>query len=80
MISFQMVRNITFNVPFRKLTMPVIEASLAHLEDVNARLAETHEELRKEVVSLQAQLKASQDSERMSVIQEMISVREHAST
>ncbi|KAF5328679.1 hypothetical protein D9619_011656 [Psilocybe cf. subviscida] len=49
------------------------EASLAHLEDVGARLAETHEELRKEVVSLQAELKASQDPERMSVIQEMIS-------
>lgn len=55
--------------------MHCIEASLAHLEDVGARLAETHEELRKEVISLQAELKASQDPDRMSVIQEMISVR-----
>jgi hypothetical protein len=51
------------------------EASLAHLEDVSARLAETHEELQKEVDVLQAELKRSQDPERMSTIQEMISVR-----
>ncbi|KAF8187487.1 Vps53-like protein [Pholiota molesta] len=49
------------------------EASLAHLEDVSARLAETHEELQKEVDILQAELKRSQDPERMSTIQEMIS-------
>ncbi|KIM45519.1 hypothetical protein M413DRAFT_442185 [Hebeloma cylindrosporum] len=49
------------------------EASLAHLEDVNARLAETHQELQKEVDSLHAELKVCQNLERMSVIQEMIS-------
>ncbi|KAJ3505368.1 hypothetical protein NLJ89_g7457 [Agrocybe chaxingu] len=49
------------------------EASLAHLEAVSARLAETHQELQKEVDALQAELKDSQDPERMSVIQEMIS-------
>lgn len=51
------------------------EASLAHLEDVSTRLADTHEELQKEVDVLQAELKRSQDPERMSTIQEMISVR-----
>lgn len=50
------------------------EASLAHLEAVGARLAETHQELQKEVDTLQAELRVSQDPERMSVIQEMISV------
>ncbi|KAF9479029.1 hypothetical protein BDN70DRAFT_921489 [Pholiota conissans] len=49
------------------------EASLAHLDDVSARLAETHEELQKEVDVLQAELKHNQDPERMSTIQEMIS-------
>ncbi|KDR67572.1 hypothetical protein GALMADRAFT_79772 [Galerina marginata CBS 339.88] len=49
------------------------EASLAHLEAVSARLAETHQELQKEVDALQAELRISQDPERMSVIQEMIS-------
>jgi len=52
----------------------IAEASLAHLEDVNARLAETYLELQKEVDSLHAELKVSQNLERMSVIQEMISV------
>jgi vacuolar protein sorting-associated protein 53 len=50
------------------------EASLAHLEVVNSRLAETQQELQKEVDALQSELKISQDPERMSVIQEMISV------
>ncbi|KAF9523511.1 Vps53-like protein [Crepidotus variabilis] len=49
------------------------EESLAHLDAVTARLAETHDELQKEVDSLQAELKVSQDPERMLVIQEMIS-------
>lgn len=50
------------------------EASLAHLESVNSRLAETQQELQKEVDALQLELKASQDPERMTIIQEMISV------
>ncbi|PPQ89469.1 hypothetical protein CVT25_011995 [Psilocybe cyanescens] len=49
------------------------EASLAHLEAVSAHLAETHQELQNEVDSLQSELRVSQDPERMSVIQEMIS-------
>ncbi|KAF8800212.1 hypothetical protein BYT27DRAFT_7200395 [Phlegmacium glaucopus] len=49
------------------------EASLAHLEVVSSRLAETQQELQKEVDALQSELKISQDPERMSVIQEMIS-------
>ncbi|KAF4621282.1 hypothetical protein D9613_000203 [Agrocybe pediades] len=49
------------------------EASLAHLDAVSARLTETHQELQKEVDQLQAELSISQDPERMSVIQEMIS-------
>jgi len=52
-----------------------IESSLAHLDAVNARLTETHQELQKEVDVLQAELRVSQDPERMSIIQEMISVR-----
>jgi len=51
-----------------------IEASLAHLDAVSARLAETQVELQKEVDLLQAELRVSQDPERMLVIQEMISV------
>ena len=52
----------------------IVEESLGHIEDVNARLAETHQELQQEVDSLQAELKVNQNPERMSVIQEMISV------
>ena len=52
----------------------LVEASLAHLEVVSSRLAETQQELQKEVDALQSELKVSQDPERMSVIQEMISV------
>jgi hypothetical protein len=52
----------------------LVEASLAHLEVVSSRLAETQHELQKEVDALQSELKISQDPERMSVIQEMISV------
>ena len=51
-----------------------IEASLGHLDAVSARLAETQVELQKEVDLLQAELRVSQDPERMLVIQEMISV------
>jgi hypothetical protein len=52
----------------------MVEASLAHLEVVSSRLAETQQELQKEVEALQSELKISQDPERMSIIQEMISV------
>ena len=52
----------------------LVEASLAHLEVVSSRLAETQLELQKEVDALQSELKISQDPERMSIIQEMISV------
>lgn len=52
----------------------LVEASLAHLEVVSSRLAETQQELQKEVDALQSELKVSQDPERMSIIQEMISV------
>lgn len=49
------------------------EASLAHIEVVNTQLAETQAELQKEIDLLQADLKANQDPERMTMIQEMIS-------
>ena len=52
----------------------LVEASLTHLEVVSSRLAETQQELQKEVDALQSELKISQDPERMSIIQEMISV------
>ena len=52
----------------------LVEASLVHLEVVSSRLAETQQELQKEVDALQSELKISQDPERMSIIQEMISV------
>ena len=52
----------------------LVEASLVHLEVVSSRLAETQQELQKEVHALQSELKISQDPERMSIIQEMISV------
>ena len=65
--------------PFLKICMltsscSLVEASLVHLEVVSSRLAETQQELQKEVDALQSELKISQDPERMSVIQEMISV------
>ena len=52
----------------------LVEASLVHLEVVSSQLAETQQELQKEVDALQSELKISQDPERMSIIQEMISV------
>ncbi|KAG6853779.1 hypothetical protein C0991_001490 [Blastosporella zonata] len=49
------------------------EASLAHLDLVNARLAETQRALQTEIDALQGELKRSQDPEKMQLIQEMIS-------
>ncbi|RDB16847.1 Vacuolar protein sorting-associated protein 53 [Hypsizygus marmoreus] len=49
------------------------EASLAHIDTVNARLSETQLILQKEIESLQVELKRNQDPERMQLIQEMIS-------
>ncbi|KAF9467425.1 Vps53-like protein [Collybia nuda] len=49
------------------------EASLAHIEAVNARLVETQNVLQKEIDSLQAELARNQDPEKMQLIQEMIS-------
>ncbi|KAJ2919921.1 hypothetical protein MD484_g444, partial [Candolleomyces efflorescens] len=49
------------------------EASLERLDEVGAQLAATHRQLQEEVDSLQEELKRSQDPDRMSIIQEMIS-------
>lgn len=49
------------------------EASLAHIDAVNSRLAETQLELQNEIDSLQQELSTNQDPEKMQVIQEMIS-------
>ncbi|KAF9050241.1 Vps53-like protein [Panaeolus papilionaceus] len=49
------------------------EVSLTHIDDINAQLAETQQELQKEIDELQAELRVSQDPDRMSIIQEMIS-------
>ena len=70
---------LTFCQSFLKICMltsscSLAEAPLAHLEVVSSRLAETQQELQKEVDALQSELKISQDPERMSIIQEMISV------
>lgn len=50
------------------------EASLAHIDGINAHLAETQHQLQNEIESLQLELRRSQDPERMQLIQEMISV------
>lgn len=50
------------------------ETSLAHIDAVNARLAETQNGLQKEIDSLQVELTRNQDPEKMQLIQEMISV------
>jgi hypothetical protein len=50
------------------------EASLAHVDAVNSRLAETQLELQNEIDSLQQELSTNQDPEKMQLIQEMISV------
>ncbi|KAK2461334.1 hypothetical protein APHAL10511_006861 [Amanita phalloides] len=47
--------------------------SLAHIEEVNARLNDTRTQLRREVEALHAELRRSQDPEHMQLIQEMIS-------
>lgn len=74
MTSSQTVR-LLFIFPRKiQLDFTALEASLAHLDAVSARLAETQQELQNEVDSLQAELKVSQDPERMLTIQEMISV------
>ncbi|KAF8070050.1 Vps53-like protein [Lyophyllum atratum] len=68
---------LTLSTPFSPI--PVLndlfpdEASLAHLDTVSARLAETQRELQTEIDALQAELRRSQDPERMQLIQEMIS-------
>jgi hypothetical protein len=51
------------------------EASLTHIDAVNSRLLETQLELQNEIDSLQRELSANHDPERMQLIQEMISVR-----
>jgi hypothetical protein len=51
------------------------EASLSHVNDVQARLAESQREIEEEIAVLHAQLKESQDPTRMHLIQEMLSVR-----
>ncbi|RXW18060.1 hypothetical protein EST38_g7790 [Candolleomyces aberdarensis] len=49
------------------------EASLERLDEVGAQLAATQQQLQEEIDSLQEELKRSQDPDRMSIIQEMIS-------
>ncbi|KAJ2922569.1 hypothetical protein H1R20_g14519, partial [Candolleomyces eurysporus] len=49
------------------------EASLERLDEVSAQLAATQQQLQEEIDSLQEELKRSQDPDRMSIIQEMIS-------
>jgi hypothetical protein len=50
------------------------EASLGHIDAVQAQLAQNELELRREIDSLQEELKRDQDPSRMQLIQEMISV------
>ena len=47
---------------------------MAHIESVNQQLNERQEKLREEINKLEDELKKNQDPERMSLIQEMISV------
>ncbi|KAG6861932.1 hypothetical protein C0995_009882 [Termitomyces sp. Mi166 len=67
----------SFDTPFSPI--PVLndlfpdEESLAHLDFVNTRLAETQQQLQKEIGVLQDELRRSQDPEKMQLIQEMIS-------
>lgn len=51
------------------------EASLGHIDAVQARLAQNELDLQSEINSLQEELKRDQDPGRMQLIQEMISVR-----
>lgn len=48
---------------------------MAHIDAVNSRLAETQDELQKEIDALKRELSTNQDPEKMQMIQEMISVR-----
>lgn len=50
------------------------EASLGHIDAVQAQLAKNELEFRQEIDSLQEELKRDQDPGRMQLIQEMISV------
>ena len=52
-----------------------IEASLAQLESVQNRLAQNARDVQAEIDLLQDELSKEQDSNRMQIIQEMISVR-----
>lgn len=47
---------------------------MAHIESVNQKLNERQGKLREEINKLEDELKKNQDPERMSLIQEMISV------
>lgn len=49
------------------------EASLEKLQEVQAQLADTQQQLQGELDALQAELQRNQDPERMTIIQEMIS-------
>lgn len=50
------------------------EVSLGNFETIQARLAQNERDLQKEIALLEVDLKKEQDSSRMQVIQEMISV------
>jgi hypothetical protein len=52
----------------------LLEASLAYIDSVDQKLNETQYKFQKEIDALQEELKRNQDPERMSMIQEMISV------
>ncbi|GLB36971.1 putative vps53-like, N-terminal [Lyophyllum shimeji] len=68
---------LTFSTPFSPISILndlfPNEDSLAHIDTVSARLAETQRELHAEIDALQGELRRSQDPERMQLIQEMIS-------
>lgn len=61
----------------RQSSEETLEASLAQVESIQARLAEQQQRLQDEIHLLRAELKANQDPGRMHLIQEMISVRRH---
>lgn len=73
MISFQMVCSFLSTISPVNLDATV-EASLAQVAAVQARLADNQRQLQEEIDSLKAQLKEDQDPNRMQLIQEMISV------
>lgn len=74
MISFPMVRDSYYVYEYAEGHECGIEASLAHIDSVNQKLNETQNKIQKEIDELQEELKKNQDPERMSMIQEMISV------